>query len=168
MTVRRVKDNRVMRVRSLSCTISTCRQIIPARQHAAYLPTPPRTAGHRIRNVNLKWPRRDGSSWPRGQPGWGASGCSDSLRGPIRSAGARVLPIAAADRRRSRCASRVSGPGRCLGGRDERGRRRRDGAGHVAGHRLPKLAASARRLLNWIPGSVCRGDGRVGDGGRRG
>jgi hypothetical protein len=126
------------------------------------------TDGSWIRNVNLKWPRRDGSSWPRGQPGWGASGCSDLLRGPIRSAGARVLPIAAADRRRSRCASRVSGPDRCLGGRDERGRRRRDGAGHVAGHRLPKLAASARRLLNWIPGSVCRGDGRVGDGGRRG
>jgi hypothetical protein len=90
-----------------------------------------------------------------------------AARGPIRSAGAQVLPIAAADRRRSRCASRVSGPDRGLGGRDERGRRRRDGAGHGAGHRLPKLAATARRLLNSIPGSVCRGDGRVGDGGRR-
>lgn len=89
-------------------------------------------------------------------------------RGPIRSAGAQVLPIAAADRRRSRCASLVSGLDRCLGGRDERGRRRRAGAGHGAGHRLPKLAATARRRLNSIPGSVCRGDGRVGDGGRRG
>ena len=26
------------------------------------------------RNVNLKWPRRDGSSWPRRQPDWAGVG----------------------------------------------------------------------------------------------
>ena len=29
---------------------------------------------HPSRNVNLKWPRRDGSSWPRRQPGWAGVG----------------------------------------------------------------------------------------------
>src|SRR6476659_2516423 len=72
-------------------------------------------------NVNLKWPRRDGLSWPRRHRA-GRASVSAAIRygGPIRSAGARVLPVAA-DRPRSRCASLVLGPDRCLGGRDERG-----------------------------------------------